>query len=100
MTSRRNFLGVSAAAAASAALSSSRAGAMVPAPIDDPPAIAALKSMRDKAIPITVPERQGRLERARGLMRAAKLDAMGPQRASVGRDHPGEGKRVSCDAEV
>ena len=36
----------------------------------DPPAIAALKSMRDKATPITVGERQGRLERARALMRA------------------------------
>ncbi|MDP1889467.1 MAG: Xaa-Pro peptidase family protein [Gemmatimonadaceae bacterium] len=76
MTSRRDFLGVSATVAASAALTSARADAMVPARTDDPPAIAALKSMRDKATPITVAERQGRLERARALMRANKLDAM------------------------
>lgn len=76
MTSRRNFLGVSATVAAGAALSSTRAGAMMPTNADDPPAIAALKSMRDKATPITVGERQGRLERARNLMRANNLDAM------------------------
>jgi Xaa-Pro dipeptidase len=76
MTSRRNFLGVSATVAASAALTSKRADAMAPARTDDPPAIAALTSMRDKATPITVAERQGRLERARALMRANKIDAM------------------------
>jgi len=76
MTSRRDFLSLSATAAAATALSSSRAGATPPTPADDPPAIAALKSMRDKASPITVSERQGRLERARGLMRAARLDAV------------------------
>jgi Xaa-Pro dipeptidase len=80
MTSRRKFLGVSATMAAGAALPGARAGAMVPvnatANADDPPAIAALKSMRDKATPITVGERQGRLERARTLMRANNLDAM------------------------
>ncbi|HEY3287572.1 MAG TPA: Xaa-Pro peptidase family protein [Gemmatimonadaceae bacterium] len=43
---------------------------------DDPPAIAALKSMRGQASPITVAERQQRLERARQLMRANKLDAV------------------------
>jgi len=76
MTSRRDFLSLSATAAAATALSSSRAGATPPTRADDPPAIAALKSMRDKASPITVSERQGRLERARGLMRAARLDAV------------------------
>ncbi|MHB8838922.1 MAG: M24 family metallopeptidase [Gemmatimonadaceae bacterium] len=76
MTSRRDFLGATATAAATVALSSRPAGAKTPPAADDPPAIAALKSMRDKATPITVAERQGRLERARALMREHKLDAM------------------------
>lgn len=76
MTSRRKFLGVSATVAAGAALSSARSGAMVSGSADDPPAIAALKSMRDKATPITIGERQERLERARTLMRANNFDAM------------------------
>ncbi len=76
MTSRRDFLGATATAAATVALSSRPAGAKAPPATDDPPAIAALKSMRDKATPITVAERQGRLERARALMREHKLDAM------------------------
>jgi Xaa-Pro dipeptidase len=49
---------------------------MVPVPADDPPAIAALKSLRHQASPITVAERQGRLERARALMRANSLNAI------------------------
>ncbi|MDQ8153179.1 MAG: Xaa-Pro peptidase family protein [Gemmatimonadota bacterium] len=76
MTSRRDFLGLSATAAATTALMPSRSGAMVPSPADDPPAIAALKSRRHEASPITVAERRGRLERARSLMRANALDAM------------------------
>jgi Xaa-Pro dipeptidase len=75
MTSRRDFLSLSATAAATTAFSSTRAGAAASTPIDDPPAIAALKSMRDKATPITIAERQGRLEQARQLMRANKIDA-------------------------
>jgi len=76
MTSRRNFLGLSASAAATAALTPARAGAMMPAIDDDPPAIAALTSMRNQAIPISVAERQERLDRARGLMRANRMDAI------------------------
>lgn len=72
MTTRRGFLGLSA----TAALSGTRAHALEPAPADDPPAIAALKSMRDKATPISVAERQGRIERARALMRTNRLDAV------------------------
>ena len=41
-----------------------------------PPAIAALTSMRSQAKPITVDERRGRLERAKQLMRANKIDAI------------------------
>jgi Xaa-Pro dipeptidase len=76
VTSRRDFLGFSTVAAASTVFAGARADAAPLAPADDPPAIAALKSMRDKATPITVSERQGRLERARALMRANALDAV------------------------
>lgn len=76
MTSRRDFLGWSATAAAAATIPRARANAMTPILAEDPPAIAALKSMRDKASPITVAERQGRLERARGLMRQNALNAV------------------------
>lgn len=76
MTSRRDFLGLSASAAAAATLSPTLAGAQTRLAGDEPPAIAALKSMRDKAKPITVTERQGRLERARALMRANNMTAM------------------------
>lgn len=76
MPSRRDFLGLSASVAATAVFTPASAGAMVPTPGDDPPAIAALKSMRGQATPISVAERQARLERARGLMRANAMDAM------------------------
>ena len=85
MTSRRDFLSASASAAAAAAT----ATALSPRDADaatgeqaqqakagDTPAIAALKSMKGDAKPITVDERRQRLERARALMRANKLDAM------------------------
>ena len=77
MTTRRDFLNLSATAAAATVLSPRHAAA-APAQgkADDPPAIAALKSMRNQATPITVDERRGRLERARILMRANKLDAV------------------------
>jgi Xaa-Pro dipeptidase len=75
MTSRRDFLGWSATAAAAATIPHARANAMTP-PADDPPAIAALKSMRDKASPISIAERQTRLERARALMHQHALDAV------------------------
>ena len=76
MTTRRNFLSFSATAAATAVLPGMSAGAMVPPDADDPPAIAALKSMRDKATPITVAERLHRLEHARELMLRNELDAV------------------------
>jgi len=76
MTSRRDFLSWSATAAAATTIPHARANAMTPLPVDDPPAIAALKSMRDKASPVTIAERQARLERARALMRQDALDAV------------------------
>jgi Xaa-Pro dipeptidase len=41
-----------------------------------PPAIAALRSRRVEAQPISLPERESRLDRARSLMRANQLDAI------------------------
>jgi Xaa-Pro dipeptidase len=41
-----------------------------------PPAIAALKSMKDQAVPITTTERSGRLEKARRLMATEKIAAI------------------------
>ncbi len=76
MTTRRDFLGWSASAAAAVSLSPARARAAMSPPMDDPPAIAALKSMRDQATPITVAERQARIEKARNLMRQNSLSAV------------------------
>src|SRR6266540_4827650 len=41
-----------------------------------PAAIASLDSLRGRAVPITTDERRGRLERARALMTAARVDAV------------------------
>jgi len=77
LISRRNFLKTSAVAAGAAAVSPVEAAAQsqsadrsVPAPI------AALKSMRSEAKPITGAERQGRIAKARRLMAEHKLDAI------------------------
>ena len=43
---------------------------------DVPPAIRALRPMRDGVVPISVVERQGRLEKARRLMREQGIDAL------------------------
>lgn len=73
--SRRQFLGASVTAAGVAGFTACE-------PIDDgdddelPPSIAALTSMRDQATPITVAEREGRVEKARRLMGENGLDAM------------------------
>ena len=74
MRSRRQFLKtISVAAAAGAALPrASEAKDSNPLP----PAIAALRSMRDAARPITVEERSERQEKARRLMRENNLDAI------------------------
>ncbi|HUS19108.1 MAG TPA: Xaa-Pro peptidase family protein [Terriglobales bacterium] len=74
MLSRRNFIKTSAVAGAAAVsiplAESQRDAAPLPAPI------AALKSMRSDARPITGAERQRRIERARQLMAQNKLDAL------------------------
>src|SRR5213076_1846340 len=41
-----------------------------------PPSIAALASMRERARPITVDERRARIERAKQIMAAQKIDAI------------------------
>jgi len=77
MISRRHFLGASTLAAAGAALDPSDGlAAPVVAPQDLPPSIARLTSWADRAKPISVEERAGRVEKARALMRQGGLDAL------------------------
>jgi hypothetical protein len=84
MTTRRNMLGASAAAAAGLVLgtrqleaASSIEGVLTQPAGDMPPAIKALTSMRAQAPkPISVEERTARLEKARGLMRTNGIDAL------------------------
>jgi Xaa-Pro dipeptidase len=75
---RRSFLWMSAAAAAvikAPVLRAQRGGQAAPdGPM--PPSIAALTSMRDKARPITSDERRARVENARRIMAAEKIDAL------------------------
>src|SRR5512146_816053 len=77
MVSRRTFRYGSALAAGAAALPAHAA----PQTVDSdcrplPPSIAALKSMKDQALPVTNQERDARLAKARELMAANKLDAI------------------------
>jgi Xaa-Pro dipeptidase len=74
MPTRRRLL-KSAAALSPLPLLSRNALAAEPAH-NLPPSIAALKSMRGQARPITTSERERRLERARELMRENKIDAL------------------------
>ena len=77
MVSRRAFLYGSALAAGAAALPAHAAPQTVDADCRPlPPSIAALKSMKEQAKPITNEERQARLAKARELMAANKLDAI------------------------
>src|ERR1700758_3646846 len=75
MISRRKFLELGATSAGGPGLAPPRPGgeAQETAP---PPSIAALKSRKDEATPITREERQQRQERARKLMSENSLDAM------------------------
>ncbi|HJT00745.1 MAG TPA: Xaa-Pro peptidase family protein [Terriglobales bacterium] len=77
MVSRRAFLYGSALAAGSAALPAQAP----PQTVDSdcrplPPSIAALKSMKEQAKPISNDERQSRLAKARELMVANRMDAI------------------------
>ena len=79
MSTRRQFVVRSTAlVAGSSLLGSERAEAQLASSTagDMPPAIKALKSMKDQAKPITVDERKGRIEKARALMKANGINAM------------------------
>ncbi len=73
MVSRREVLSIGAAAAGAALLPAAAQSEQAPS---QPAPIQALKSMRDQARPITPDERRLRIERARQLMAANKLDAI------------------------
>ena len=82
MTDRRRFLSSTAVLGAAVALGARPGSAQddhdAPAQgtNDLPPAIKALKPMKDGVVPISVAERQGRLEKARRLMREQGVDAL------------------------
>src|ERR1051325_467142 len=78
MPTRREFLGVSPGAVAALAVP---ARPVPPAEAQAgcgtlPPSIKALTSQKDRAHPITVEERRARLDQARRLLAAEKLDAL------------------------
>lgn len=73
MPTRREFFGASAAATAATLL---HPGALPAQAENVPPSIRALTSMKHLALPITIEERQGRLEKARRLMARAGIDAL------------------------
>ncbi len=77
MSSRRSFLGTSAAATAAAlALRPDALPAQQGGRDSLPPAIKALKSQRALAKPITNDERRARIEKARRLMKANNIDVL------------------------
>jgi Xaa-Pro dipeptidase len=73
-TTRRGFLQTAGVAAAATLAHPSLAAAAEPKSL--PPAIAALKSRKSEAKPITPAEREQRMDRARQLMSDNQLDAM------------------------
>ncbi len=75
--SRRHFLELSSTAAAGTLLPiAANAQTSTEEKPKLPPSIANLKSMKSDAVPITVEERQARVERARELMNANRLQAI------------------------
>ena len=78
MPTRRSFLLAASAAAAAPSLSlqAQRPSAVPPSDLKLPPAIAALANRRSEAVPITLEEREHRIERARELLAKNKLDAL------------------------
>ncbi len=77
MTTRRRFLLTSAAAAvAPAALTAQSRRSQTTQPADLPPAIAALTNRASESTPITLAEREQRLDRARTLMHQHHIDAL------------------------
>ena len=79
MPTRREFLESSSVAVAAAIVAPSSPSSP-PSTVSQgdsmPPSIRALTSQKARARPITVGERQGRIERARGLLAAEKLDGL------------------------
>jgi Xaa-Pro aminopeptidase len=77
MLNRRSFFSMAAALAGAPNLAlQRRGGGASQAPATLPPSIAALTSMRSQARPITNEERRLRVEKARRLMAAEKIDAL------------------------
>jgi Xaa-Pro aminopeptidase len=77
MLNRRSFFSMAAALAGAPNLAlQRRGGGASQAPATLPPSIAALTSMRSQARPITNEERRLRVEQARRLMAAEKIDAL------------------------
>jgi Xaa-Pro aminopeptidase len=77
MLNRRSFFSIAAALAGAPNLAfQRRGGGASQAPATLPPSIAALTSMRSQAQPITNEERRLRVEQARRLMAAEKIDAL------------------------
>jgi Xaa-Pro dipeptidase len=78
MPTRRSFLLAASAAAAAPSLSlhAQRPSVAPPSDLKLPPAIAALTNRRSEAVPITLEEREHRIERARELLVKNKLDAL------------------------
>ena len=76
-SSRRHFLGVSAGAAAAGVLSAATPSQAAQADATKlPPSIAALKSRKSEAVPISADEMRTRVERARQLMSQNGLQAI------------------------
>jgi Xaa-Pro dipeptidase len=74
MFNRRNFLKLGSIAAGATALPDIAAAQQPDSTL--PPSIAALKPMREGVQPITADERRARIEKARSLMAAQKIDAL------------------------
>src|SRR5215470_8649693 len=78
MPTRRSFLLAASAAAAapSFSLHAQRPSAAPPSDLNLPPAIAPLTNRRSEATPISLEEREHRIERARELLAKNKIDAL------------------------
>lgn len=78
MPTRRSFLlaATAAAAAPSLPLKAQRPDSAPPANLKLPPAIATLTSRRSEATPISLDEREQRIDRARQLLAKNKIDAL------------------------
>ena len=76
MLNRRSFLSLTAALVGTPTFALQRRGGASQSSSPLPPSIAALTSMRNQARPITNEERRLRVEKARRLMTAEKMDAL------------------------